>query len=58
MKPPTAADRHTALIRAERNALRDWNDARFTWGSSDPSTVARRETLESIRDRLATDPVR
>jgi hypothetical protein len=52
MKEPTAADRHAALIRSERHAFGDWQDAVRAWGSSDPSTIRRREKLDDIRARL------
>ena len=55
MKPPLNPVRalHEALLRAERGALRDVQDATRAWGSSDHSTLLRKERLDAIRARLA-----
>lgn len=45
-------DLRKALLRAERMALRDWQDAARAWGSSDPATKSRREKLDAIRTQL------
>lgn len=52
MTPPTPADILRALRRAERNALRDVQDAARAWGALDPSTAHRQSTLDRIRARI------
>lgn len=56
-KDGRAADRgaalHAALLRAQRQATYDYHYACSAWGSQDPATKLRAETLARIQARLA-----
>lgn len=50
---PTPEGLHAALKRAERQATYDFQYARSAWGSQDPATKLRAESLAKIQARLA-----